>query len=98
MDCAKVRTAQVALSRVDYLLAELRCASLRVRLLAAEIDNIGVALKAGEMDEDLALAIMIQEGLVVWCSPRLEGALKQFEAEREKQRWEVNDATSAVDH
>jgi hypothetical protein len=88
----------VALSRVDYLLAELRCASLRVRLLAAEIDNIGIALKAGEMDEDLALAIVIQEGLAAWCSPRLEGALKQFEAEREKQRWEASNASSAVDH
>jgi hypothetical protein len=41
---------------------------------------------------------MIQEGLVAWCSPRLEGALKEFEAEREKQRWRASDATSAVDH
>jgi hypothetical protein len=82
----------VALSRVDYLLAELRCASLRVRLLAAEIDNIGIALKSGELDEDLALAIMIQEGLVAWCSPRLEGALKQHEAQHDRQQWEASNA------
>jgi hypothetical protein len=72
------------MNRREYLLAELRCAALRARLVAAEIENIGVALKAGEMDEDLALAILIQEGLAAWCSPRLEGALQQHEAEHDR--------------
>jgi hypothetical protein len=86
------------MNRREYLLAELRCAALRARLVAAEIENIGVALKAGEMDEDLALAIVIQEGLAAWCSPRLEGALKQHEAERQQKRWEASDENAAVDH
>jgi hypothetical protein len=86
------------MNRREYLLAELRCAALRARLIAAEIENIGVALKAGELDEDLALAIVIQEGLAAWCSPRLEGALKQYEAERQQKRWEASDENAAVDH
>jgi hypothetical protein len=31
----------------EYLVAELRCASLRTRLLTNEIDTIGTLLKAG---------------------------------------------------
>jgi hypothetical protein len=35
------------MTRGDYLLAELRCASLRARLWQADIDAVGIALKAG---------------------------------------------------
>lgn len=39
----------------DYLLLNLRCASLRARLAANEIQAMGVALKAGLIDPDDAL-------------------------------------------
>src|SRR5262249_52693840 len=35
------------MTRVDYLLAELRCAALRARLWQADIESIGLALKTG---------------------------------------------------
>jgi hypothetical protein len=38
-----------------YLLQQLRCAALRARLLACEIDRVGVALRAGWIDADVAL-------------------------------------------
>lgn len=60
------------MNRVDYLLAELRCAWLRARLIAAEIENISTALKAGEISEDLALALVVQTGLASFCSERFE--------------------------
>jgi hypothetical protein len=34
------------MTRHEYLLAELRCASLRARLWQADIDAVGLALKA----------------------------------------------------
>jgi hypothetical protein len=34
------------MTRVEYLLAELRCASLRARLWQADIEAVGAALKA----------------------------------------------------
>jgi hypothetical protein len=40
--------------RIDYLLAELRCASLRARLWQADIEAVGVALKAGWIDPEQA--------------------------------------------
>jgi hypothetical protein len=42
----------------DYLIAELRCASLRARILQSEIDAIGVALKGGLISADQALVLM----------------------------------------
>lgn len=33
------------MTRLEYLLAELRCASLRARLWQADIDAVGLALK-----------------------------------------------------
>jgi hypothetical protein len=41
--------------RQDYLLAELRCASLRARLWQADIDAVGLALKAGLITPEQAL-------------------------------------------
>jgi hypothetical protein len=42
----------------DYLVAELRCASLRARILQSEIDAIGIALKGGLVTADQALVLM----------------------------------------
>jgi hypothetical protein len=41
-----------------YLLAELRCASLRARILQADIDAIGIALKGGLISPDQALELL----------------------------------------
>jgi hypothetical protein len=46
------------MSRVDYLLAELRCASLRARLWQADIDAVGQALKSGLIDPEQALELL----------------------------------------
>jgi hypothetical protein len=43
------------MNRTEYLLAELRCAALRARLAACDIDTIGIALKAGLIDSDTAV-------------------------------------------
>jgi hypothetical protein len=42
----------------DYLLAELRCASLRARLLQLDIEAIGVALKGRIIMPEQALALL----------------------------------------
>ena len=42
--------------RTAYLLAELRCAALRARLVACEIDAIGIALRGGLIDPETAVA------------------------------------------
>jgi hypothetical protein len=42
----------------DYLLAELRCASLRVRILHADIEAVGIALKGGIITADQALELL----------------------------------------
>jgi hypothetical protein len=41
--------------RKEYLLAELRCASLRARLIQADIEAVGVALKDGRISPEQAL-------------------------------------------
>lgn len=46
------------MSRVEYLLAEMRCASLRARLLAADIDAVGIALKNGLIEPEQALELL----------------------------------------
>jgi hypothetical protein len=50
--------AATAMSFDEYLLAELRAASLRARILQAEIDAIGVALKGGLITAEQALVLM----------------------------------------
>jgi hypothetical protein len=42
-------------TRSDYVLAELRAAALRARLWQADIEAIGVALKAGWITPDQAV-------------------------------------------
>jgi len=46
------------MTRLDYLLAELRCASLRARLWQADIDAVGMALKAGLVAPEHALELL----------------------------------------
>ena len=50
--------------RTAYLLAELRCAALRARLIACEIDAIGIALRSGMIDPDTAVAWLHDCGLL----------------------------------
>src|SRR5262249_1654054 len=55
------RVRQVAgrnMSRHEYLIAELRCASLRARLWQADIDAVGLALKAGLVEPEQALELL----------------------------------------
>ena len=42
----------------DYLLAEFRCASLRARIMQADRDAVGLALKGGLISPDQALALL----------------------------------------
>jgi hypothetical protein len=44
-----------------YLLVELRCASLRARLTACEVDSVGIALRAGWIDADAAIKWLADE-------------------------------------
>jgi hypothetical protein len=44
--------------RVDYLLAELRAASLRARLWQADIEAVGLALKGGLIHPEQALELL----------------------------------------
>jgi hypothetical protein len=46
------------MSRVDYLLAELRCASLRARLWQGDIDAVGLALRDGLVTPEQALELL----------------------------------------
>ena len=48
-------TDRAQLERTNYLLKELRCASLRARLLQSDIDAIGLALKGGLISPDQAV-------------------------------------------
>jgi hypothetical protein len=43
---------------VDYLLQELRCAALRARIVAHDIDAIGLALKGGLITPDQAVNLL----------------------------------------
>jgi hypothetical protein len=47
-----------SLARIEYLLAELRCASLRARLWQADIDAVGLALKAALVEPEQALELL----------------------------------------
>ncbi len=42
----------------DYLLAELRCAALRARILQADLEAIGIALKHHMITTDQALGLL----------------------------------------
>jgi hypothetical protein len=48
----------------DYVLRELRCASLRARIAVNEIQSVGVALRAGLIDFDSALEHLHEVGVL----------------------------------
>jgi hypothetical protein len=48
----------------EYLLAELRAAALRARLWQADIDAVGIALKAGLISPDQAVEHLSDCGLL----------------------------------
>jgi hypothetical protein len=47
-----------------YVSAILRCASIRSRLLTAEIDSIGTALSGNFIDPDTAVALAFEIGAI----------------------------------
>jgi hypothetical protein len=51
-------TTTVPTDFINYLLAEMRCASLRTRLMQADIDAVGLALKGGLISPDQALLLL----------------------------------------
>jgi hypothetical protein len=65
----------VTRDRREYLLAELRAATLRARLWQADIDAVGVALKAGLISPDQAIEHLSDCGLL-----RLLGVRQEQEA------------------
>ena len=50
--------SEVGTDFCGYLLAEFRCAVLRARILQADIEAIGIALKSGLITPDQALALL----------------------------------------
>jgi hypothetical protein len=48
----------------DYLLAEIRCAALRARLAALDIDAAGVALRGGMITPEVALEWVNEAGAI----------------------------------
>lgn len=57
-----MNTHQLSSAFTNYLLAELKCASIRARLLTAEIDSIGVALRGNFIAADAAVAWLHDAG------------------------------------
>ena len=58
------------MSRRDSLLAELRCASLRARLWQADIEAVGLALKAGLVEPEQALELLADCDCLQFISPK----------------------------
>jgi hypothetical protein len=58
------------MTRQEYLLAELRCASLRARLWQADIDAVGMALKAGLVEPEQALELLADCDCLQFISPK----------------------------
>jgi hypothetical protein len=58
------------MTRRDYLLAELRCASVRARLWQADIDAVGMALKAGLVEPEQALELLRECDCLQLISPK----------------------------
>jgi hypothetical protein len=56
-------------SRYEYLIQEFRCAVLRARLEAADLEAIGLALKAGLVDAEQALELALDCGCLRWIQP-----------------------------
>jgi hypothetical protein len=65
----QVNNAETAMSFDEYLLAELRCASLRAKILQSEIDAIGIALKGGMVTAKQAIVLMHGVDLLRFIGP-----------------------------
>jgi hypothetical protein len=61
-------------SRRDYLLAELRAASLRARLWQADIEAVGLALKYGLVEPEQALELLHDCDALYLVAPNEEGS------------------------
>jgi hypothetical protein len=70
-----ISSETVTRDRREYLLAELRVAALRARLWQADIDAVGLALKAGLISPDRAVEHLSHCGLL-----RLLGLREEQEA------------------
>jgi hypothetical protein len=58
----------------DYLLAECRCASMRLRLQLIEVDTVGLALKAGLISGDMAIESLREIGAPIFvCGTPFDG-------------------------
>lgn len=57
-----------------YVLAELRCAFLRARLLENDIAAVGIALKDGLIDADNAVEHLSECGVLRLVAPATAGA------------------------
>lgn len=55
--------------RREYLLAELRCAILRARLAALDLETIGLALRHGMIDPDTAVCWVHDAGALAYVAP-----------------------------
>jgi len=55
--------------RYDYLIQEFRCAVLRARLEAADLEAIGLALNAGLITAEQALANAADCNCLRWIQP-----------------------------
>jgi hypothetical protein len=52
-----------------YVLAELRCAAMRARLAALDIEAAGLALRSGMIDADTALTWLADAGALDYVAP-----------------------------
>jgi hypothetical protein len=53
--------ASEPLLNAEYVLAELRCLSLRARIIQADVDAIGLALKGGVISVDQAIDLITND-------------------------------------
>jgi hypothetical protein len=70
----RLRQAEGSITRRDYLMAELRCASLRARLWQADIDAVGMALKAGLVSPEQALELLHDCDCLQLIEPSISGS------------------------
>jgi hypothetical protein len=67
-----ISSETIARDRREYLLAGLRAAALRARLWQADIDAVGLALKAGLISPDQAVEHLCDCGLLRLLAVREE--------------------------
>jgi hypothetical protein len=61
--------AAVMTDRVDYLLAELRCAAMRARLAALDIEAIALATQNGLISPEQAINLLYDCDALVYIEP-----------------------------